>query len=125
MARQLQRRQGVDEAGSQPPQSPIPQTRIAFGRDDLIQVPAQIFQALTTDVVHIDAQEIRFQKAADEKFDGEIIDLFDLLFGIDFIRADPIFTYQIADHVGDGLIDFIQGHVPQIFFPQNVSFLGK
>ena len=125
MARQLQRRQGVDEAGSQPPQSPIPQARIAFGRDDLIQVPAQIFQALATDVVHVDAQEIRFQKAADEEFDGEIIDLFNLLFGIDFIRADPIFTYQIADHVGDGLIDFIQGHVPQIFFPQDVSFLGK
>ena len=51
--------------------------------------------------------------------------MLNLLFGIDFIRADPIFTYQIADHIGDGLIDFIQGHVPQIFFPQDVSFLGK
>ena len=125
MARQLQCCQGIDEAGSQPSQSPIPQARIAFGRDDLIQVPAQVFQALATDVVHIDAQEIRFQEAADEEFDGEIIDLLNLLFGIDFIRADPIFTYQIADHIGDGLIDFIQGHVPQIFFPQDVSFLGK
>ena len=125
MARQLQSCQGVDEAGSQPAQSPIPQTRIAFGWDDLIQIPAQIFQALATDVVHVDAQKIRFQKAADEEFDGEIIDLLDLLFSIDFIRTDPIFTYQIADHVGDGLIDFIQSHVPQIFFPQNVGFLGK
>ena len=101
--------QGVDEAGCQPAESPIPEAGIAFGRDDIFEIPTEVLQTVPADVVHIDIEEIRFQQAAHEKFNGKIIDLFDFFRSIGLVGTDPIFTDQIANHVGNGLIDFVQG----------------
>ena len=78
VARQFERRHGIDEAGRQTAQTSVPQPRIRLLGQDGIQVEPQFPESFPGQVLHAAVHQVGIQQPAQQELDAEIIHLLGL-----------------------------------------------
>ena len=102
VGRQLQRRHRIQEAGGQPPQSPIPQPRIELHLAQLLQIVAQFVQSLVHAVVDTQVDQAVAQGAADQKFQRQVVYPLDILVVVGLLRLQPALDHPVAHRERQG-----------------------
>ena len=68
-------RHGIQEAGCQPSQAAVAQSRVLLTGAQCVQINAQILEPLPDGILLLKIDEVVFQQSSNEEFHGEIMDL--------------------------------------------------
>src|SRR5262249_48592229 len=101
--RDLHRRQRIEEASCQAPEAPIPKARVGFLLEQLEPVEVPLRDGFFRDVIKEKVRDIVGQRAADEKFHGEIVDALGVGALVGLLSLDPSLREDIAHGAGEGL----------------------
>ena len=103
-----ERRHGVDEAGRETAEAAVAKAGVRLlgkiARKAQIQRP----QRFLHQILYAQIDQVCVQKAAQQEFDREIINLLRFLFLICFVRLDPLLGQQLPRRRRDGQINLVR-----------------
>ncbi len=107
--RNLQRRQRFDEAGGQPSQTAIAESRFIFFEQQLVEVQSQFGDGLADLIVDAEIHEIVAEMRPHQKLGREVRDCARALLRVSRRGTDPALQHAIAHRIGKRLVVVVPG----------------
>ena len=109
----IQRRQRIQEAGGQTPQTAVAQARIGLLLGDGVKGDVQLLERLLVVAGAHQVQYVVVQRAAHQKLHGQVVDAARLLLVAQVARLHEFIHDLIADGQRDSLVDLLLGRLIQ------------
>ena len=109
VARQAQGGHGIQEAGGQPAQAAVAQRRIRFQGANRFQIQVQLAHGLGEFVHEFHIYHAISQGAADQEFQGQVVDALGMRAIIGALGFHPAFHEAVAHHIGRYVIPIALG----------------
>ena len=110
----------VDEAGREPAEAAVAEAGVRLLLVRLGEIDLQPFEDLFDRVLDAEVHEVRLEQAAEQKLDGEIVNLLLLAFHVSAVRLDPILRDELLRRRCNGLIDLILRQLVDLTAPHHM-----
>ena len=98
--RELQCRHGIEEAGGQPAEPAVAQSRVRLLVQDLDPLAAALVERLLDQGIEHEIHDVVGERAANQKLDRNIVDPLRILPRVGLVRPQPAFGQNVSHRAG-------------------------